>query len=205
MKKENTVNDFIGIFHNAASKEYCEKVIKLFEFHKECDFEGQRKTRTRQEIEQGTPRINKDSEQYFFQTEDVFLDRNALILKEFVQIIWASYSKFRITYGTALEQLKKYQVSPSIKIQKYEPTQGYHVWHCDTDSVVNSGRMLVCMLYLNTVKKGGETEFLYQRRRISAVQGTLVFFPTVWTHLHRGNPPLEGNKYILNTWLEFCG
>ena len=63
--------------------------------------------------------------------------------------------------------------------------------------------MLVAILYLNTVKEGGETEFLYQRTRISPKQGTLILFPPSWTHTHRGNPPLSGNKYILTTWMEF--
>jgi hypothetical protein len=63
--------------------------------------------------------------------------------------------------------------------------------------------MLVITLYLNTVEEGGETEFLYQSSRISPVQGTLSISPAAWTHTHRGNPPLKGNKYIITTWLEF--
>ena len=90
-----------------------------------------------------------------------------------------------------------------LKLQKYKPTQGYHAWHCDAGGIGNSRRMMVNTLYLNTVEKGGETEFLYQSMRVSPEQGTLVLFPTYWTHPHRGNPPLEGNKYIMNGWLEF--
>ena len=62
---------------------------------------------------------------------------------------------------------------------------------------------MVSMLYLNTVEKGGETEFLYQNMRVTPEQGTLVLFPTYWTHPHRGNPPLEGEKYIMDGWLEY--
>jgi len=200
---QEIMKDFMGIFPNAATKEYCEKVIKWFEFNKKGGFGGQRRTQTRQEKEPGIQKKDKDSDQYLFDTEDIFMQRNLVVLKEFEQIIWTAYSKLQVPYGSALDQLAVHKISPSVKIQRYEPTQGYHVWHCDNTNTLSARRILVCILYLNTVKKGGETEFLYQSHRISPVQGTLILFPAAWTHLHRGNPPLKGYKYIMNTWLEF--
>ena len=94
-------------------------------------------------------------------------------------------------------------MSPYVRVQKTEPSQGFHVWHCDSGNILTSRRMLVATLYLNTIEEGGETEFLYQRIRVSPVEGQLVFFPAGWTHPHRGNPPLKETKYILTTWLEF--
>lgn len=58
------------------------------------------------------------------------------------------------------------------------------------------------IVYLNDVEGGGETEFLYLGRRVSPVQGRLVIFPAGYTHTHRGNPPLSGEKYILTGWIE---
>ena len=46
----------------------------------------------------------------------------------------------------------------------------------------------------------GETEFLYQKQRIKPVEGRVVIFPGSFTHLHRGNPPLN-IKYIATGWL----
>ena len=87
------------------------------------------------------------------------------------------------------------------KFQQTKPGEGYHAWHFE-----NSGdtpyRKLVSMLYLNSVTEGGETEFLYQKRRIKPQQGRLLVFPAGFTHTHRGNPPLSGNKYILTSWVE---
>ena len=60
-------------------------------------------------------------------------------------------------------------------------------------------------LYLNTVDEGGETEFLYQRMRVKPEQGTLVIHPGGFTHTHRGNPPLKGVKYFMNTWIISVG
>jgi hypothetical protein len=58
-------------------------------------------------------------------------------------------------------------------------------------------------VYLNTVEQGGETEFLYQSLRIPAVEGNLVIWPAGYTHVHRGNPPLSGEKYLLTGWIEW--
>ena len=55
-------------------------------------------------------------------------------------------------------------------------------------------------LYLNTIEDGGETEFLYQGKRVKAEQGKLLIWPAGFTHVHRGNPPLKESKYILTSW-----
>ena len=58
-------------------------------------------------------------------------------------------------------------------------------------------------MYLNDCNEGGETEFLFQHKRIKPKAGTIVISPAAWTHTHRGNPPLSGEKYMINGWLEF--
>ncbi len=87
------------------------------------------------------------------------------------------------------------------KFQRTKPGEGYHTWHYE-----NSGdsryRKLVTMLYLNDVEEGGETEFLYLHRRVQPRQGRILIFPAGFTHTHRGNPPLSGDKFILTSWLE---
>jgi hypothetical protein len=58
------------------------------------------------------------------------------------------------------------------------------------------------MMYLNDVDDGGETEFLYQSKRYKPVKGRVLIWPAGFTHVHRGNPPLSGEKYIATSWLE---
>ena len=57
------------------------------------------------------------------------------------------------------------------------------------------------MMYLNNDFEGGETEFLYQKRRIQPEPGTIVIWPAQWTHQHKGNMVLSGNKYIVTGWI----
>ena len=65
------------------------------------------------------------------------------------------------------------------------------------------GRIATLLLYLNDVDEGGETEFLNQHLRIRPKCGRLVICPAFWTHFHRGNPPINGVKYMINGWMEF--
>ena len=202
-KTTDIIKDFIGIFPNAASKEYCDKVINRFDTTQEARESGRGGIVTRQQLE-GISTTKKDSSMYFFESEPnlIVVQNNISLVQEFNEITWKCYGKFKEEYGF-LDSVMMHKLAYSIKIQKYKPGQGYHVWHCDSNGMDSCRRILVTSLFLNTVEEGGETEFLYQSKRVPAVQGTLILFPAGWTHPHRGNPPLKGNKYIITTWLEF--
>ena len=85
-------------------------------------------------------------------------------------------------------------------IQKTEPSQGYHTFHSEDDSLNAINRTLAWMVYLNDVDEGGETEFLYQQIKVIPKRGRVVIWPGTFTHLHRGNPPFT-TKYIATGWL----
>jgi hypothetical protein len=67
----------------------------------------------------------------------------------------------------------------------------------------SSTRVLVWTVYLNDNFDAGETEFLYQQYRYKPKRGDVVIFPAAFTHTHRGNPPINGTKYIITGWIEF--
>jgi len=98
--------------------------------------------------------------------------------------------------------MMRHRLNLDVKLQKTIPGEGYHVWHCEHDGVPYGKRLFLVILYLNEVS-GGETEFLYQHKRVAPKTGRLMICPSGFTHTHRGNPPLEGHKYILNGWIEF--
>jgi hypothetical protein len=98
----------------------------------------------------------------------------------------------------------------AIHLQKYLADRGgYPYWHCELYPKLGdpSGetlhRHLLWTLYLNDEFTEGETEFLYQRRRIKPCTGALLIAPAAFTHTHRGNTPRGADKYIATSWLLF--
>ena len=87
-----------------------------------------------------------------------------------------------------------------LKLKKIPAGGGFHNWHYESAALSVAGRQFVVQLYLNDDFDGGETEFLYQQRREKAVAGDILIFPASYTHTHRGNPPLGGDKYIATSW-----
>jgi hypothetical protein len=94
----------------------------------------------------------------------------------------------------------------SINLQKYRSDEGgYPYWHSELYPALDQGealhRVLLWTLYLNDGFAEGETEFLYQRRKIVPRTGSLLIAPTAFTHTHRGNRPRGGDKYIATSWV----
>ncbi|MGD8810950.1 MAG: 2OG-Fe(II) oxygenase, partial [Gammaproteobacteria bacterium] len=88
-----------------------------------------------------------------------------------------------------------------VKLQKTPPRGGYHFWHCENFTKDTATRVLAWMIYLNDIQPGeGETEFIWQKRRIQPAAGKCLIWPAAFTHTHRGNPVYSTSKYIATGW-----
>ena len=193
-KVDYTVGNFVGVFKNAFTKEFCEKIIKQYEDMVES---GHGQTRFASE---NAARTWKDDTQVFADDIDYIPLRKAT--KEFNELFWGKYFPIYEQEYSALKESNRH-TNYHFKIQKTKIGGGYHVWHYESSSREICNRLLTWILYLNDVQEGGETEFLYQHMRVKPEQGTLVIWPAAFTHTHRGNPPLSNEKYIVTGWTEF--
>lgn len=96
----------------------------------------------------------------------------------------------------------------AINLQRYSAGRGgYPYWHCELFPRDPRGetlhRHLLWTIYLNEGFEEGETEFLYQRRKIAPRTGALLIAPAAFTHTHRGNRPQGGDKVIATSWVLF--
>jgi hypothetical protein len=196
---KTTMNNFIGIFDDAVSHEVCDEIISIYEESQKLNY-----TLTRQDI--GYSHQKADNSLVFadkeHMTNSIFFSQQRQHIETFVDLAWKCYHEYAKKYGI-LNSLRGHRFYDDIKIQKTEPSGGYHVWHCEHDGRTCGSRLLLVMLYLNDVEEGGETEFLYQSLRVKPKKGTIVICPSGFTHTHRGNPPLSGDKFMINGWIEF--
>jgi hypothetical protein len=96
----------------------------------------------------------------------------------------------------------------AINLQWYSAGEGgYPYWHCELyprdASAETLHRHLLWTLYLNDDFDEGETEFLFQQRKVKPRTGSLLIAPTAFTHTHRGNQPQRGDKFIATSWILF--
>ncbi len=193
---EKTVNidNFIGVYDNYITKEDCEKAIKLYEQQNKF------KNTVNRIGSEKTPILKKQDQQYFASHEniDVWWEN----LKPMIFNLEMAFKHY--DENTAASQA--YSNFPfqftNLKIQKTLPTEGYHVWHIEHGKgYENEARAFVFSIYLNDVEEGGETEFLHFSKRVKPKKGRIVIWPAAFPYLHRGNPPLSGEKYIITSWI----
>jgi hypothetical protein len=190
-------DQFIGIYNNAFSKDYCDEVIAFFENLVSAGFGVNR------QLHDKADKLDKEDLAVFCNAEDtITLSSSAKLQKHFNDVFWSECYPLYVENNWILQSAGSHTIY-TYKIQKTKIGQGYHRWHFESFNREFCPRVLAWTLYLNDVEEGGETEFIYQHMRVKPKQGTFVIFPASFTHAHRGNPPISNDKYIVTGWIEF--
>ena len=217
-------DDFISIYHNVFPKSNCDQIIKKFDFLEDACMHNDEVKRLHEEwAENGHDMAAMDGTKQFQTGVGGRMDRsyNLIHIDDYCtstsydpaireegcicsvslvsEYLYQAIDDYMTHYGT----LRSNHVYSNFnKVQKTPAGGGYHVWHDELgQSVQHSDRCLAWMMYLNNDFEGGETEFLYQKKRVQPEPGTIVIWPAQWTHHHKGNMVLSGNKYIVTGWI----
>ena len=188
--------DFIGVYSDVYPEGFCEHLISEFERNKDLGAGF-----SRQNSENAKRHIKEDHQIFVNGRNFNFEDFNS---ENTVDVFYNGLQKCYKHYSSEFSVLTDVDINcNTMKMQKTSSGGGYHVWHGEQGNGEQARRGLVYMLYLNTLPEeaNGETEFLYQQRRISPAENTMVLWPAAFTHAHRGNPVYGDNaKYIVTGW-----
>ncbi|MCF2845922.1 2OG-Fe(II) oxygenase [Pseudoalteromonas sp. ACER1] len=222
------MTDFIRVYENALSKEFCDNFITVFEQSphlKQGTTSGgvdlaKKDSRdlylnNHSEYAEQLKHIQQTTAGYVFKylEEHIFMMIGAFGLKVYhpqtgkpVDLTQDNFEEVGKPQLPLLVQ-QIFRMGP-IQAQKYDINKGgYPYWHSEVYPQADHNealhRVLLFMFYLNDVEEGGETEFYYQQRKISPKQGSMVVAPGYFTHTHRGNKPISNDKYILTSWVLF--
>jgi len=177
------MKDFIGIYTNAVDRNLCDWIVKFID--QSCF------------VDVGE---NDFKETSWRQDKQVLLETFSPIEAKHLQNFVVECLKNYINECAPFISTYTYVSSLSL-IQKTKPMQGYHAFHSENTNWQTCARTFAWMVYLNDVEEGGETEFLYQQKKIKPKKGTVVIWPGGFTHPHRGNSPMS-DKYIATGWFQ---
>jgi hypothetical protein len=196
MERKINIDKFIGIYDGYLTEDMCKEVVNFYE--------------RKNKMQQSFSRMASENVSTLFKKDTtVIMDQNNL--EE-----W--FSNFKVLFANFDIALKHYVSNSGIgeaydnnqfqyttmRIQKTLPTEGYHIWHVEKSSGYEYvKRIMAFTIYLNDVEEGGETEFLYQSIRVKPKTGRIVIWPSGFPFVHRGNPPISGEKYLITSWMLF--
>lgn len=220
--------DFIGIYDDALTPEFCSAIISAFESCPQVHATGR--------IGSGVDTQKKESIDCSISDYEEWAEINQSLLNVTAQHLVRYVREYpflacgaitptvRLESGEVIElshenieQVPEQQLlnvllslyrPGRLNLQKYrQASGGYHHWHSEiypTDAECESlHRVLLFMFFLNTVDEGGATEFRYQNTAIRPQAGRMVIAPAGFTHTHKGAVPISDDKYIVTSWILF--
>ena len=183
--------DFIGIWDNNVDENICKDLIKYYDWTIENNYNI-------------SPNIDGNNKEHKHERDDEAMYITSAS-PQYPQSLCEQY--WGCLQQCMQEYIAKYTIhfqgdlhSWLFKIHKVKEKQGYHVWHFENGAYEVRDRFLAFQTYLQAPSEGGETEFLFQSKRIDPVVGRTLIWPPGFTHKHRGNPPLKGEKIYLTGW-----
>tara|TARA_B100001029_G_scaffold97645_1_gene80264 strand:+ start:1987 stop:2619 length:633 start_codon:yes stop_codon:yes gene_type:complete len=183
---ERKTESCVRYYDRVVSKEWCNKVIDLFEQSKKDTFDNDRKSFTELNIE----------------GKEEFKD----IKETYIRVLRQNLQHFMKEVNIENHHFPPIIDMENIRIKKYTDN-GKDVFKNHVDVLRSQGpsskRFLVFIMYLSDVEEGGETSIPRYNIKCKPKAGRLLMFPPFWTHPHQGEKVIKGTKYQMMTYLHY--
>ena len=206
--------DLIWELPNAIPNTLCDGLVNLFEERKDLQKQGMTATGVDLDAKVSTDfPLNSDiSPELDKQLFEIMTQNN----KEYIDLYAKSLYPEEIRH--TLRSFPMYDTG--YQIQK-TAKDGFYTWHHDFDfapildtlpsiasgerKMLMSERICTFIYYLTDDFEGGRTQFYFNGDVHSVVpqKGKALWFPSNTMYLHRGEPVISGEKYIVTGWIYF--
>ena len=182
-------NQFIGEYSGACNSKFTDSIITAFDYYTSIDAVYCEDTQFE----------NSNAGRFDYAID--LMDMNPSMRDHPLEILNGTLQECFNEYVRVFGHLRTVPMYSCVqKVQMTPAGGGYHVWHDENSHLEHANRCLVWMIYLNDDYEGGETEFLYYKKRVQPEKGKLLIWPAGMTHAHRGGLVLKGTKYIVTGW-----
>lgn len=113
------------------------------------------------------------------------------LLRSFAKTVWHYLDDYAQRFDVVFAGME------NVNVNRYYPGEFYKP-HADDGPGHN--RVISALVYLNDVKEGGQTEFIYHDVSVSPKAGRLVIFPSNYAYAHAAHAPTSGVKYSAAFW-----
>ena len=183
---ERKTESCVRYYDRVVSKEWCNKVIDLFEQSKKDTFDNDRKSFTE---------LNIEGKEEFKDIKETYIRVLRQNLQHFMKEVNIENHHFPPIIDMENIRIKKYTDNGKDVFKN-------HVYLLRSQGP-SSKRFLVFIMYLSDVEEGGETSIPRYNIKCKPKAGRLLMFPPFWTHPHQGEKVIKGTKYQIMTYLHY--
>jgi hypothetical protein len=188
------LTDCIGAYDNVLDKQTCEKLINTLESGKY------------QLLDQTSNDYHEDSSirigTEMFLTHSDHENLKSILLESTFNVL----SLYRKQMTGMIDYIENNFTSykfENYRIRRYEKGKGFFKLHSDINDYNSASRLFVILFYLNTVTKGGETDFPLLDTSVKPKRGSCAIFHPNFLFPHQANIPISHHKYTAQTYLHY--
>jgi hypothetical protein len=192
-----SIDENVGVFENVISPEMCKYIISAVD---KVNMWKKAKTVGEANDQVSAERSPRQNEIFMISGFNGLEALDRFLNQVFTKCAQEYIRSYGLTMqGAGITRDEGYQ------ILRYR-TGGYYKPHIDYSSNIDSNngqdtvRTLSGLIYLNEDYEGGEIEFTALSKKIKPTRGSVVFFPSIYTHSHTSCPIKSGTKYGIVTW-----
>jgi len=188
-------NHFVRIYQNAVSDELCDNFIKIFDSAGPHKIDINETYLKCSKLEIPNSHMMNETEPLYQQFHEILKN----LVTNYKNDIGTDVGGSTLNFCGLIEKPNIYCYRADGQAKQF-----FHD-HADCWNFDAATRQVSIIAYLNDVDVGGELVFPYYSIRIKPKRGSILMYPSFYTHTNHIEPPVSNNEYFVATWLHFTG